>query len=101
MKLTPAQLAKHLQGPLAPVYVVSGDEPLLCQEACDAIRQACRERDFGERQVFSKLFCCFRRNRYVIRRNLPQSFEAVSNKLEFILLNRGFRRAPRSKRQYG
>ncbi|MGV8390535.1 hypothetical protein ACV34G_30635, partial [Pseudomonas aeruginosa] len=30
MKLTPAQLAKHLQGPLAPVYVVSGDEPLLC-----------------------------------------------------------------------
>ncbi len=53
MKLTPAQLAKHLQGPLAPVYVVSGDEPLLCQEACDAIRQACRERDFGERQVFN------------------------------------------------
>lgn len=46
-------LAKHLQGPLAPVYVVSGDEPLLCQEACDAIRQACRERDFGERQVFN------------------------------------------------
>ena len=40
-------------GPLAPVYVVSGDEPLLCQEACDAIRQACRERDFGERQVFN------------------------------------------------
>ncbi|RPO60689.1 DNA polymerase III subunit delta [Pseudomonas aeruginosa] len=53
MKLTPAQLAKHLQGPLAPVYVISGDEPLLCQEACDAIRQACRERDFGERQVFN------------------------------------------------
>ena len=52
MKLTPAQLAKHLQGPLAPVYVVSGDEPLLCQEACDAIRAACRAQDFGERQVF-------------------------------------------------
>ncbi|MGC3292818.1 DNA polymerase III subunit delta, partial [Pseudomonas aeruginosa] len=52
MKLTPAQLATHLQGPLAPVYVVSGDEPLLCQEACDAIRQAWRERDYGERQVF-------------------------------------------------
>lgn len=52
MKLTPAQLAKHLQGPLAPVYVISGDEPLLCQEACDAIRAACRAQDFGERQVF-------------------------------------------------
>lgn len=53
MKLTPAQLAKHLQGSLAPVYVVSGDEPLLCQEACDAIRNACRQRDFSERQVFN------------------------------------------------
>ncbi|MEG7096447.1 DNA polymerase III subunit delta, partial [Pseudomonas aeruginosa] len=53
MKLPPAQLAKHLQGPLAPVSVVSGDEPLLCQEACDAVRQACRERDFGERQGFN------------------------------------------------
>lgn len=52
MKLNPAQLAKHLQGPLAPVYAVSGDAPLLCQEACDAIRAACRAREFGERQVF-------------------------------------------------
>lgn len=53
MKLNPAQLAKYLQGSLAPVYVVSGDEPLLCQEACDAIRAACRQRDFSERQVFN------------------------------------------------
>lgn len=53
MKLNPAQLAKHLQGSLAPVYVVSGDEPLLSQEACDAIRAACRQRDFSERQVFN------------------------------------------------
>lgn len=52
MKLNPAQLAKHLQGPLAPVYAVSGDDPLLCQEACDAIRAVCRARDFSERQVF-------------------------------------------------
>ena len=52
MKLNPAQLAKHLQGPLAPVYAVSGDDPLLCQEACDAIRAACRAREFSERQVF-------------------------------------------------
>lgn len=52
MKLTPAQLAKHLQGRLAPVYAISGDDPLLCQEACDAIRTACRSQGFGERQVF-------------------------------------------------
>lgn len=53
MKLNPAQLGKHLQGQLAPVYVVSGDEPLLCQEACDAIRTSVRARDFSERQVFN------------------------------------------------
>ena len=53
MKLAPAQLSKHLQGPLAPVYVISGDEHLLCQEACDAIRAACRQQDFSERQVLS------------------------------------------------
>ncbi|WP_313280123.1 DNA polymerase III subunit delta [Stutzerimonas balearica] len=53
MKLSPAQLAKHLQGSLAPVYVVCGDEHLLCQEACDAIRQATRGQGFSERQVFN------------------------------------------------
>ncbi len=52
MKLNPAQLGKHLQGPLAPVYVVSGDEPLLCQEAEDAIRAAARTQGVSERQVF-------------------------------------------------
>ncbi|AYC34416.1 DNA polymerase III subunit delta [Pseudomonas cavernae] len=53
MKLNPAQLGKHLQASLAPVYVVSGDEPLLCQEAADAIRAACRSQGFSERQVFN------------------------------------------------
>jgi DNA polymerase-3 subunit delta len=53
MKLNPAQLGKHLQGALAPVYVVSGDEALLCQEACDAIRAATRQQQFSERQVFN------------------------------------------------
>ncbi|MFV3403003.1 MULTISPECIES: DNA polymerase III subunit delta [Pseudomonas] len=53
MKLSPAQLNKHLQGPLAPVYIVSGDDPLLCQEAADAIRGAARQQGFDERQVFS------------------------------------------------
>jgi len=53
MKLAPAQLAKHLQGNLAPVYVISGDEHLLCQEACDAIRAATRQQGFSERQVFN------------------------------------------------
>lgn len=53
MKLAPAQLGKHLQGPLAPVYVVCGDEHLLCQEATDAIRSATRAQGYSERQVFN------------------------------------------------
>lgn len=53
MKLAPAQLGRHLQGQLAPVYIVSGDEPLLCQEALDAIRTAARQQGHDERQVFS------------------------------------------------
>ncbi|MGY4532976.1 DNA polymerase-3 subunit delta [Pseudomonas sp. TE3786] len=53
MKLAPAQLAKHLQSGLAPVYAISGDDPLLCQEAADAIRAATRSQGFTERQVFN------------------------------------------------
>jgi len=53
MKLNSTQLGKHQQGNLSPVYVVSGDEPLLCQEATDAIRAAARQQGFSERQVFN------------------------------------------------
>jgi DNA polymerase-3 subunit delta len=53
MKLNPAQLAKQLQGTLSPIYVISGDEPLLCQEAADSIRAATRQQGFSERQVFN------------------------------------------------
>lgn len=52
MKLAPAQLERHLQGPLSPVYVVSGEDPLLTQEAADSIRQAARKQGFDERTVF-------------------------------------------------
>ena len=52
MKLNAPQLGKQLKDELAPVYVVSGDDPLLCGEACDLIRQACRAAGSEERQVF-------------------------------------------------
>lgn len=51
MKLTPERLAQHLRRELAPIYLVGGDEPLLVQEAADAIRSAARERGFDEREV--------------------------------------------------
>ncbi len=47
------QLNAHLQRGLNPLYVVHGDEPLLAQEACDAIRAAARSAGFDERTVFN------------------------------------------------
>ncbi|MDH3993869.1 MAG: DNA polymerase III subunit delta, partial [Gammaproteobacteria bacterium] len=43
MRLYPEKLAGHLQQQLLPVYLVSGDEPLLLQECCDLIRQRARQ----------------------------------------------------------
>jgi len=53
VKLKPEQLAKQLSGSLAPVYAISGDEPLLCQEAADAVRAACKQAGYSERQVLT------------------------------------------------
>ena len=51
MQLRPEQLATHLQKPLAPLYVLHGDEPLLVIEAGDAIRACARKQGYGEREV--------------------------------------------------
>ncbi len=53
MQLRAEQLAAHLQRGLKPLYLVHGDEPLLAQEAGDAIRAAARAAGFDERKVFS------------------------------------------------
>ncbi len=51
MQVRPDQLAAHLQKGLRPIYTVWGDEPLLAQEAGDAIRAAARAGGCSERQV--------------------------------------------------
>ena len=51
MQIRNDALASHLKRGLAPVYTVWGDEPLLMQEACDAIRAAARADGCSERQV--------------------------------------------------
>jgi DNA polymerase-3 subunit delta len=51
MQLAPAQLGPHLQRALRPLYVLHGDEPLLVQEAADAIRAAARTQGYTERTV--------------------------------------------------
>lgn len=51
MRLRPDQLDKHLQSTLLPIYLISGDEPLLAQEAADALRVAARSQNYTEREV--------------------------------------------------
>lgn len=51
MLLRPEQLAAELSRPLAPLWLLHGDEPLLVIEAADAIRAAARQQGFTEREV--------------------------------------------------
>ena len=53
MQLRAEQLQHQLARGLQPVYTIHGDEPLLAQEAGDAIRAAGREAGYVERKVFS------------------------------------------------
>ncbi|MBI3526077.1 MAG: DNA polymerase III subunit delta [Betaproteobacteria bacterium] len=51
MQLRPEYLPEHLKKPLAPLYLLHGDEPLLVLEAADAIRSAARSQGYDERAV--------------------------------------------------
>ena len=53
MQLPLHQLAAHLQKQLRPLYLLHGDEPLLQQEAQDAIRAAARAQGYTERSSFT------------------------------------------------
>ncbi|HSW15901.1 MAG TPA: DNA polymerase III subunit delta, partial [Ramlibacter sp.] len=51
MQLPLAQLEAHLGKGLRSLYTLHGDEPLLAQEAADAIRAAARRQGYTERTV--------------------------------------------------
>lgn len=51
MLLRYEQLAAHLRKPLAPLYLVSGDVPLLVQEASTAIRNSAAQQGYSERTL--------------------------------------------------
>jgi DNA polymerase-3 subunit delta len=53
MQLRLDQLSSHLSRGCRALYVVHGDEPLLQQEAADAIRAAARQQGCAERDVFT------------------------------------------------
>lgn len=52
MRLTADQLPAALTRGLAPIYLVSGDEPLMVGEAADAVRAAARAAGYADRTVF-------------------------------------------------
>jgi len=53
MQLALQQLDAHLRQGLQPLYVLHGDEPLLQQEAQDAVRAAARAQGYTERSSFT------------------------------------------------
>ena len=53
MQVALAQLSQHLQRGLSALYVLHGDEPLLQQEAADAIRTTARAQGYTERSSYS------------------------------------------------
>jgi len=53
MHVAAAQLEAHLQRGLRSLYTVHGDDALLVQEACDAIRRAARAQGHSERTVYT------------------------------------------------
>lgn len=53
MRIYPEQLDNHLKAGLKPCYLLFGDEPLLKQEALDAIRATAAAQGFTERNRFA------------------------------------------------
>jgi DNA polymerase-3 subunit delta len=53
VQIKPEQLDRHLQEQLAPVYFISGDDPLRVMQAADAVRAAARGQGYDEREVLT------------------------------------------------
>lgn len=53
MKIKLEQLARTLKGGPHPAYWLTGDEPLLMQEAADLVRSHLRKQGYAEREVFT------------------------------------------------
>ena len=51
MKIKLKQLKQQLQQPLKPIYIVTGDEPLLVDETCCYIRKIAKQQGFNEHEL--------------------------------------------------
>ena len=54
MQVRPRDLERNLEGGLRPIYLVSGEETLLVEEACSAIVAAAAVRGFTERKIIDE-----------------------------------------------
>lgn len=52
MRLNIDQLESHLKKGVQPLYLISGDEPLLVMEAGDLLRQSARAEGYTEREIY-------------------------------------------------
>ena len=52
MKVYANKLAAQFKQNFSPIYIVSGDEPLLVQESCDLIRSRLKKVGFAQRDLF-------------------------------------------------
>jgi len=52
VKLLPSQVAAHIGRKFEPLVLIKGDDPLLCEEAADPIREWSRVSGFGERRRY-------------------------------------------------
>jgi len=51
MKIKPEQLSGQLKKGLAPIYLITGDEPLISEECSDLLRASLQKQGFSEREV--------------------------------------------------
>ncbi|WP_444943635.1 DNA polymerase III subunit delta [Microbulbifer sp. ZKSA006] len=51
MRINPQQLQQNLKKGLAPIYIISGNEPLIVQECCDLVRSTARKHNVTEREL--------------------------------------------------
>ncbi|WP_444896283.1 DNA polymerase III subunit delta [Microbulbifer sp. SSSA005] len=51
MRVNPHQLSQNLKKGLSPIFIITGDEPLIVQECCDLVRSTAKKHGFTEREL--------------------------------------------------